>query len=231
MRIKIGMLSFITGVIIISALSARGATVVGSRHDLSSAGEQICIYCHTPHYANTDKSGLPLWNRAISDAVTFTMYSSATMDAAPPAGGKPSLASLACLGCHDGVNATVNYNGNNVSTKHDLLSGPGGSIPDMTSNPNCERCHTNFYSGNRRVLVLGTDLSNDHPVSIVYPTPAQDPAFVQPASGAVNGLPLFGTSKNQVECSTCHNVHDPANAPFLRVANTGSALCYKCHNK
>lgn len=231
MRSKIGVLSLVVGAIIVSAFSASGSSVVGSRHDLSTGTEQICIYCHTPHYANTDKSGLPLWNRAISDAVTFTMYTSATLTDPPVGGRQPSLSSLACLGCHDGVNAYVSYNGNSVSTKHDLLSGPGGSIPDMTSSPNCERCHTDIFAGGRRVLVLGTDLTNDHPISITYPTSAQDSAFVQPSSGLVNGLPLFGASKNQLECSSCHNVHDPANSPFLRAANTGSALCYKCHIK
>lgn len=229
MRIKLTMLSFIVGVIVVCAFSARGASVVGSRHDLSSAGEQICIYCHTPHFANTDKSGLPLWNRAISDAVTFSMYTSATMDAAQPAGGRPSLASSACLGCHDGVLAYVNYNGQTISTKHDLLVGPGGSIPDMTSFPNCERCHPDFYGGNAPKW-LGTDLTNDHPFSITYPTADKDPAF-QPPTDWQKGwadMPLFS---GKVECSTCHNVHDPAKTPFLRIANTNSALCYKCHIK
>jgi predicted CXXCH cytochrome family protein len=77
---------------------------------------------------------------------------------------------------------------------------------------------------------LGSDLSNDHPVSVTYDT-TKDPAFVTPVSGAVNGLPLFGAGKNQVECASCHNVHDNTNAPFLRTTNGGSALCLRCHIK
>lgn len=78
--------------------------------------------------------------------------------------------------------------------------------------------------------MLGSDLRNDHPISVTYDA-SRDPAFVAPVSGAVNGLPLYGSGKNQVECASCHNVHDNANAPFLRVSNGGSALCLKCHIK
>jgi predicted CXXCH cytochrome family protein len=234
MRLRIGMISLMAFAVVITALSAWGG-VVGSRHDLSTRydGGQVCIYCHTPHYANTDRDTPPLWNRTINKTLTFTPYTSATMDAVA---GQPKPSSLACLGCHDGVNAYIAYNGNQVSTKHDLLTGPGGSIPDMVSAPNCERCHSNYYSDRPRVLVLGTNLSNDHPISIAYPT--TDNGLVAPVNGAVpvsgasKGLPLFGTSKDYLECSTCHNVHEPGTSTkFLRVENTGSALCKTCHLK
>ena len=34
-----------------------------------------------------------------------------------------------------------------------------------------------------------------------------------------------------VECASCHDPHTGANPTFLRVANTGSAVCLACHNK
>ncbi len=202
--------------------------IVGSRHDLSSSGEQVCIYCHTPHHASTDpKSVVPLWNRALSQE-TFTLYSSPTLNATT---AQPLGVSLACLSCHDGVVSYVNYNGNSVSTKHDLLVGPGGKIPDTTSYPNCERCHTNFY-GNKRTLILGTDLRNDHPISFTYngDLATADGGLVTPADDgkSVAGLPLYS---GKVECPSCHNVHNPVITPFLRNTNAGSALCKKCHIK
>jgi predicted CXXCH cytochrome family protein len=33
----------------------------------------------------------------------------------------------------------------------------------------------------------------------------------------------------QVECSSCHNVHDNAYGNFLAMSNDGSALCLACH--
>ncbi|MBZ5523055.1 MAG: cytochrome c3 family protein, partial [Acidobacteriia bacterium] len=88
---------------------------------------------------------------------------------------------------------------------------------------------------------LGTDLRNDHPVSIVYETArAATPAeFIpQVMAGAkitvgVQALPLFGSSTNNatVECASCHNAHDNTLGNFLRKANTGSAMCLSCHIK
>jgi predicted CXXCH cytochrome family protein len=84
-------------------------------------------------------------------------------------------------------------------------------------------------------LSLGTDLSNDHPISMPYPTPAQDPAFKVPTD-AQKGW--GGASPNEVklyagwvECGSCHNVHSNDFAPFLRKSNAASALCTTCHAK
>jgi predicted CXXCH cytochrome family protein len=207
-----------------------GGSVIGSRHDLSTPSTpQVCEFCHTPHYANTNIQA-PLWNRAETTQL-FTLYGSPTMNVAV---GQPLVSSRLCLSCHDGVNASTVVHGNAVSTKHDLVKPPGSAPPDMTSQPNCERCHSDLY-GRRRTLVLGTDLSNDHPISMPYPTTAQDPAFKTPPD-VQNGW--GGTSLNDVklyagwvECGSCHNVHNPDMAPFLRKPNAASALCLTCHAK
>jgi cytochrome c551/c552 len=59
-----------------------------------------CDACHTPHDAS-NLPGVPLWNGA-ETTTTFTMYSSASFDAAID--GQPSGASRLCLSCHDGAN-------------------------------------------------------------------------------------------------------------------------------
>jgi predicted CXXCH cytochrome family protein len=80
-------------------------------------------------------------------------------------------------------------------------------------------------------LDIGTDLQNDHPISIQY-DPSLDRAFHPVTTGAarretVNGLPLYN---GRVECSTCHDPHGPT-AGRLRLSNQGSALCLACHIK
>jgi len=212
----------LVGIVCLFASSAYGGTVVGSKHDLSTPGEPVCVYCHTPHNSNSNIG--PLWNRAIS-VVTFTLYSSPTMDTSP---SQPSPISLLCLGCHDGVNASVTVNGNLVYPQHDLLNFKGA--PDVLSYPNCERCHPEYYSGREGNYRLGTDLSDDHPISMTYPTPAQDsnfniPSDLQDGWGAGDVRLVDG----KVECVSCHNVHDPSIPPFLVKSNAGSALCLKCH--
>ena len=42
---------------------------------------------------------------------------------------------------------------------------------------------------------------------------------------------LFGAGGDQVECASCHDVHDDTNEPFLIESNAGSAICVDCHNK
>lgn len=214
------------------ARDAGAGTVIGSRHDLSTAGTpEVCEFCHTPHHSNTNQPSFPLWNRA-ETTQTFALYGSPTMDSLPM---QPRTLSRLCMSCHDGVSASTMVNGFSVNTKHDLVVAPGGVRPDTTSQPNCERCHTDIYSGGRRTLVLGTNLSNDHPVSMAYPTAAQDAMFNTPPD-VMNGwggrlqadVKLFG---GYVECGSCHNVHDPGTGAFLRKSNAGSQLCLTCHKK
>ncbi|MCG7982904.1 MAG: cytochrome c3 family protein [Candidatus Thiodiazotropha lotti] len=186
------------------------ADIANTSHDLRSqttlltqAGNtQICAYCHTPHNASTTNSTTPLWNHQDTVA-TYTMYSSPSLDMT--IAGSPAGVSLACLSCHDGSVAADS-----------LINFPSGVTgPDGI-----------FFLGDS----LGTDLSNDHPISLTY-NATQDPDFVAAVNSQVNGLQLFGGTGDQVECGTCHSVHDNTNEPFLRMSNAGSALCLACHIK
>ena len=170
----------------------------------------------------------PLWNRFIDTNQVFTVYSSPTMDTTP---GDPNTAvSMLCLGCHDGTSGTAIVNGITGSTKHDLINAPGpGGIPDTTSYPNCRNCHPTMY-GDPPAYWSGTDLSDEHPIAMTYPTAAVDPAFNTPPDLA-DGWPLVPLYAGKVECPTCHEVHDPAIVPFLRLSNSSSQLCITCHIK
>jgi predicted CXXCH cytochrome family protein len=81
---------------------------------------------------------------------------------------------------------------------------------------------------------LGTDLTNDHPISITYDAAlaVAKRDMISPVSAsfvdAAKTVPLFA---GKMECSTCHNSHDNANGSFLRKSNAGSALCLSCHKK
>jgi predicted CXXCH cytochrome family protein len=191
------------------------ADITGTSHDLTTqttlltnaGNSQICAYCHTPHSASPTNTTTPLWNHEDTSA-TYTMYDSPSINMV--IAGAPAGVSLACLSCHDGTVAA-----------DQLINFPNS---------------TGIANGTPGVFTLGdslgTDLSDDHPISLTYNV-TQDTHFVAPdtASNTVNGLQLFGTNGDQVECGTCHSVHDNANEPFLRVSNAGSALCLSCHVK
>lgn len=222
------------------------ATIAGSVHDFSTGGtsgfqatneDEVCIFCHTPHggLAN-DPAGttvkLPLWNRNLNYGGSFTMYDSQTFNGDTTyISGKPTGMSLLCLSCHDGVstiNGIINYSSD---ANPIIMSGipPNDQIGDLS------------YPTSRDPNI-GSDLSNDHPVSFIYndALATTDGGLHMPETVTAPGTPaeplvLFGNLNNRrLECPTCHDAHEygePDKIPFLRMNNAGSGMCLKCHNK
>ena len=200
------ILSTTMGLMLVAGLA--GAQITGSKHDFSGQNwgtTEICQPCHTPHNASIE---LPvvLWNHDVTQA-TYTLYSSPTMNATT---GQPGGVSKACLSCHDGTVALDSFGG---STGQNFIQGPA-----------------NF----------GTDLSNDHPVSFAYNNAlATADGGLHPPTTTNSGLGgtiaadmLFGTGNDQVECASCHDVHNAANLQSLLLkSNAGSDLCLTCHAK
>ena len=197
---------------VVLALMAPAATAVlsSSKHNLSVSGpgtikatgeSQICVFCHTPHSAAPNS---PLWNRR-SPGSTYTPYSSSTAVAIP---GQPSGASILCLSCHDGTIAL-------------------GEILSSTTPISLAGGVTTMPVGAGR---LGTDLSDDHPISFAYTA-----TLAGQRGELVNPSTLTGAvkldSSGQMQCTTCHNAHDDSNGKFLVRSNTASALCQTCHVK
>ncbi len=122
--------------------------------------------------------------------------------------GQPSGVSKLCLSCHDGTVAVDNFGGTTNGT--DVIS--GGAL-------------------------VGTDLSNDHPISLTYDATLattdgglHNPTTTNSGLGSTISADLLFS--NSLECGSCHDVHDKdGNNKLLRVNNTGSALCATCHNK
>lgn len=152
--------------------SASMAAIANTRHNLGSTGNwnsnsattEICVFCHTPHGADS-AAAAPLWNRHLGTASSYNTYSSlgtSTLDAKQAPIGSVSLA---CLSCHDGTQAM------NV-----MLNSPGSNTTGDVNN-NVNRADTTVYgsfkefthmSTTTEMINLSTDLRNDHPVSIQY---------------------------------------------------------------
>jgi predicted CXXCH cytochrome family protein len=237
--IGLTLLVSLTGISAVNAQSIRG-----SKHDLSGMDpsywgpvrDEICIFCHAPHNSSKDArmSSGPLWNRYASEAV-FTPYSSHTISNECPA--TPGGPSLLCLGCHDGT--TGGWGGSSSASKHDLINGYWDTSVNAIGN--CAACHQNDGQGPIKPSMgpngIGTDLTRSHPISMLYPSTTQNPQIVPPPTpqgwpdlGGVDGsgLRLYA---GRLECPTCHNVHSPRFAPFLRTSNDNSAMCLSCHVK
>ncbi|MEW6647353.1 MAG: cytochrome c3 family protein [Pseudomonadota bacterium] len=215
-----GYLRHLSAAFLLMAQGTAWAGVAATKHNLSASSEgtykatseqQICVFCHAPHNANP---AVPLWNHEMSDGETYTPYDSPTMVASP---GQPTGASKLCLSCHDGTVA--------LGSVHNLPFGSGsgsGVVPglDMT------------LSGEAK---LGTDLSDDHPISFTY-----DDALATQNLELVKPSTLTGSIKpdhnGELQCTSCHEPHSDTYPKFLRTAFTdeagyGSPLCRTCHDK
>ena len=207
---------------VITAISAiagplhaeRGRSVVDTPHNLSTSGGKgahdikstsegrICIYCHAPHHAS---SVTPLWSRPLSDK-TYTLYTPASMVATVQ---QPRGPSRLCLSCHDGSIALGLLAGNKVLDPSLKSFEEMPKETDPRKNPD-----------------LGTDLSDDHPISFEY-TPK--PELLDPSTLRAQGIKL--DQDTYVECTTCHDPHNNLNGNFLvtNVDTQHDALCVLCH--
>lgn len=210
--------------------------ITATKHNLSTSGtgdihlsaspgagkDQICVFCHTPHHADTDV-GVVLWNRKVNTS-GYTMYDSGTIEMTIAA--QPQTISMACLSCHDG---TIAFDA--------LRNGPGAG----DYNGNAWARGWSFQNGVNKMPstshgYLTQDLTNDHPVSVTFDE-TKDTAFYDKPTIETGGLRFYYAPSvttgdpDQVECGTCHNPHSADYAPFLRKDNTGSALCLTCHIK
>jgi len=218
--------------------------ILGSKHDLTSLNKRAgadamegvaftnlnnaCVYCHIPEedLDNKNKSGqIPSWNRFRPISKNYKMYKSNTFDSKS---GEPNDISLLCLSCHDGgmsvdrvVNTGSHWNSGKEQTLHMRISGNN----DLES---CGKCHDGSVAHDITVKELGTNLTNDHPISIRYAGLNMTiNGFKSPdgLDGFNNGVKLFN---GYIECATCHDIHNPDKKMLLRTDT--ESLCRTCHN-
>ncbi|MDH5728692.1 MAG: hypothetical protein OEZ58_06855 [Gammaproteobacteria bacterium] len=77
-------------------------------NDLRNNYYEVCVYCHTPHGANSTVAA-PLWNRTVINR-TYQVFGSGSVSGAAnslsgESVGQPGPNSLTCLSCHDGATA------------------------------------------------------------------------------------------------------------------------------
>lgn len=145
------------------------AGIASTKHNLGSQGTgvnkfdgtaELCVFCHTPHGADTAAS-VPLWNRSLTGLATYTTYNSlgtSSLDGATVAVGSVSIA---CLSCHDGtqaMNTMINKPGSGgyVAT--------GSALTGTWSGAN----QTGGKISSGLITYIGGDLQDDHPIGIQY---------------------------------------------------------------
>ena len=209
MSARLGFLAAVATLIwVIGSATPVRAQVSNTKHNLSVSGPGTVKatseqeLCIFCHAPHTRSPLTPLWNRNVSGS-TYTPYTSSTTRAAV---GQPTGSSQLCLSCHDGTIALG-----------EVLSRTTPIAMTQTTMP-------------VGVSRLGTNLSDDHPISFPYTaTLASTRGELVSPSTLTGRVKLDGSG--QMQCRSCHDPHDNINGKFLVVANTASALCQTCHVK
>jgi hypothetical protein len=181
-----------------------------------------------------------LWNRKVAGAgytQNYVMYDSSTLDAKQVQStmNQPGGSSKLCLSCHDGTVAIGNVNVLNGLDKSGQAQGTAViATTGGTTMPTGAGTSTGF------TRYLGTDLTNDHPISISYNdtlaardgelrTPSTNPTVV--GVRTTTSKPKLkleqtgeaGANLAQIQCATCHDPHiretdsTVGNQKFLRL--------------
>ena len=215
---------------------------------LDSGGYLMCSTCHEPHLASgaadakekekegprrrsllrSEKKGALLCEECHAGLAKGDSRSWHILVAESAHGNEPESAAASqgrldalskrCLSCHDGTTAFDQLNNG---------PGPGASSPGSRQGWTFSVDNTLARAG---VAHLGQDLRNDPPVSVKY-DPIATGGLHPARSGSVGGLPLYGTARDQIECTSCHDPHESRFGSFLRATNSGSAMCKTCHRK
>ncbi|MEI6212853.1 MAG: hypothetical protein WCP10_02010 [Desulfuromonadales bacterium] len=247
-------------------------SALGNRHNLSAQntgvkyfatndlvnnpkGQQICIFCHTPH------SALPqgaLWNRK-DTTLTFARYTSSTLDirniaaAQYAPGSQPNGSSRLCLSCHDGATGLGDVVwGGPIAMNINAI--PAGDI--MSFNPISNKMKSGHhpvsfvyaqgfnYQTQIGTMIAGLVPAVDFrlPVSVTLPGPLTNMAAyvkLQDTDRKGNGW---------MQCTTCHDPHQNMGndkdvystpvrkvTPFWVYSTAGAAsashdaVCNACH--
>ena len=158
----------------------------------------------------------------------------------------------ACIYCHAPHNALSTQLWNQtLSTNEYILHPDSTDTPSAatqvgTASLRCLSCHDGTVGVGRTVAVgtlqmtgalraiMGTQLAGSHPFSI-QPQLKDDATLVSTlVASHTTKDSTVSLVENNIECSTCHDVHnqyrDPRSPKFLVRDNTGSRLCFACHD-
>ncbi len=197
----VGLLVYALG----SPLAAGAERVANTKHNLSATGpgniktSGTSAVCVFCHTPHNANPSQSLWNQALPGA-SYVLYSSSTLAASPD---QPTGSSRLCLSCHDGTLA--------LGSLRVPASGGPTTFGPLTGQAS-----------------LGTDLSNDHPISFVYDAALATTRgeLVDPASLPAD-VHLDGARR--LQCTACHDPHDATYRKFLRRDDRFGALCTACH--
>ena len=173
-----------------------GSTSTAGQTNSYSGTAAICVFCHTPHGADTSAS-VPLWNKTLeaAPATAYATYDSLGTTSMDGATADVGSVSIACLSCHDGTQAMDS-----------VINAPGPGLTNTAYTngawtPNAGSILSTGELDPLNVANLSQDLTDDHPIGIQYgggnittalPTATtRDTDFTAPQNGSANGTTVW----------------------------------------
>jgi len=177
---------FIAALFLLLAGDASAAGIADTRHNLGSAANaisgrnqvtdtaEICVFCHTPHGGDTNAPA-PLWNKRLgvngapAGGGTYTTYDSLQTPSLDGTVAAVGSISIACLSCHDGTQAMDNII--NAPGSGGVVANGGDGVNDGQDGRGFTWSGSTVSAAGRLnggAALIGTDLSNDHPIGIQY---------------------------------------------------------------
>lgn len=216
-----------------------GTCSSGSVHDMNTFAyvlndplERVCVFCHTPHNAQSNAG--PLWNRTAGNAPTVAAE---YIWASPANGILPINAdplvgpSRLCMVCHDGTVALDAHGGH--MTEHAII---GDGVRDLTNT------HPIGFSYDYARIERGPEELADK--NEYFSTAIS----LSSSPGVYNSVDRSGSRRivdvlyqgSIVTCSSCHDVHNCDNVKpnpgndynyLLWAKEEQSLICLSCHIK
>ena len=118
----------------------------------SDASGSVCVFCHTPHGADSSASA-PLWRRTQTGASSYTTFNSLGTSSLDGASAPVGSVSVSCLSCHDGVQA-MNM----------MINVPAPGL--ASARAGTSQTPVTISAGNRPAS--GVEARSDHPFGIQY---------------------------------------------------------------
>lgn len=164
-----GFVVAVSGLAFSTDVAAQATGIAGTKHNLGntpggtgvnkfSGTAEICVFCHTPHGADTS-AAVPLWNRTLPAPASFTTYDSLGTSSLDGKTAPVGSVSIACLSCHDGV-----------TSMSAVINAPGSGLSGDAAWQAGTWTGANQVAGKigPGITQIGTDLKNDHPIGIQY---------------------------------------------------------------
>lgn len=229
-------------------LTGKGSLSATASDERKRASRAICVFCHTPgtaELAELSKNGPRVieprgakWQSSLETSFTFELFDDIGRSGTEGATSVGSV-SMACLSCHDSVQA---FGVTNLQQDHPFgMPYRGGA---RMGNQTASQFRDSVVKNVDTPVRVGNYIRDDsefRPVrsGVINKRQIWWASVLDTGQRAKSDLPLYPRRVDGlggledvpfVECTSCHDPHSNRTV-FLRTSNDQSQLCLTCHIK